>query len=353
MAFDLTLLPSEETPLGRALVGFYRWWIEGLRKVAPRRGETAHADILRIVLEADRLRLATADGIEQPWSMPAAELAPDFIAALRDARGNRTLLIELAEDLALIKRLQLPALGRDELEAAIGYELTSATPFPPDQLFFGQHVASRDGNRMTVELIAAPKRFVQPLLQGLADAGVGAPERLVVRGRGGVNLLPRADATNGGARRIGWRLPLLLLLGLLLAALMVVPVWKKRAQLIKLETELAVVKKQAAPLLKSKDRAMKLQKSLSELARPSERMPTELEIIERLSALLPDTDWLIEMRFTKGRIQLRGEAAHAVDVLERLQNAAEFTDARFLSPVSKNRRTGRENFNIEIRAVAS
>ncbi len=353
MAFDLTLLPSEETPLGRALVGFYRWWIEGLRKVLPRRGETARGDTLRIVLESNRLRLATADGIEQPWSAESGALAPDFVAALRAARGNRALVVELAADLALIKTLRLPALGRDELEAAIGYQLTSATPFPPDQLFSGQQVASRDAKGMEVELIAVPKRFVEPLLQTLVDAGIGAPQRLVVSGHEGVNLLPRADTSNGGARRIGWRLPLLLLLGLLLAALMVVPVWKKRAQLIKLETELAVVKKQAAPLLKSKDRAMKLQKSLSELARPSERTPTELEIIERLSALLPDTDWLIEMRFTKGRIQLRGEAAHAVDVLERLQNAAEFTDARFLSPVSKNRRTGRENFHIEIRAVAS
>ncbi len=353
MALDLTLLPSEETPLGRALVGFWRWWIEGLRKALPRRGETARADTLRILLEGDHLRLVTGDGVEQAWNGEAGALSPDFVAALRDARRNRALVVELAADLALIKTLHLPVLGRDELDAAIGYQLTSATPFPPDQLLSGQQVARRDGKGMGVVLVAVPKRFAQPLLQALADAGVGVPERLVVSGYEGVNLLPRDGAMNVGARRIGWRLPLLVLLGLLLMASMVVPVWKKRAQLIKLETELVVVKKRAEPLLKRKDRAMKLQKSLSELARPSGRMPTELGIIERLSALLPDTDWLIEMRFTKGRIQLRGEAAHAVDVLERLQNAAEFTDARFLSPVSKNRRTGRENFHIEIRAVAS
>ncbi len=351
MGLDLTLLPSEDTALGKALVGFWRWWTEGLRKALPHRRRGA-GDAFVVELAPGRLRLPE-DGSEQPWGADRG-LDPVFLEQIRERRGGHPLVIRLDEELALIKRLRLPALARDELDAAVGYQLASATPFPPERLYHGYRVLSREGGALEVELIAVPKDSVRPLLDALATGGLGAPARLAVAGRDDVDLLPRQRAVSGARwRRIGWRLPALLLLLFLLGVLMVVPVVKKRAEVIRLNTELAVVKKRAAPLLKAKEKAMKLQRSLRELAAPAEQRFRELEIIDRLSALLPDSVWLIELRIDGDRIQLRGEARHAVDVLERLQNAPEFTDARFLSPVSKNRRSGRENFHIEIRAVTT
>ncbi len=349
MGLDLTLLPSEDTALGKALLGFWRWWREGLRKAVPHR-EAAGGDALVISLGERGLRLP---GDDAAWAWrPGEPLDAGWLERLAEARAGRPLVIRLDDDRILSKRLRLPALGRDELTAAVGYQLASATPFPPEQLYHGYRVLSRDGNAVEVELIAAPKSFAQPLIDGLEAAGFGPPARLVARDRDDTDLLPRREGGGGRRWRIGWRMPALLLLLLLLAVAMVVPVVKKRAELIRLESELAAARERAAPLLKARDRALKLNKSLREIRAVAEPGRTELEIIERLSELLPDSVWLIELRFAKGRIQLRGEAPHAVDVLERLQNAPEFTDARFLSPVSKNRRNGRENFHIEIRAVA-
>jgi general secretion pathway protein L len=48
-----------------------------------------------------------------------------------------------------------------------------------------------------------------------------------------------------------------------------------------------------------------------------------------------------------GKLEIRGESAKALTLIDSLEEAPEFADVRFKSPVTRNKDNGRDRFHIE------
>lgn len=347
MAMDLTLLPSEDTALGKAMLSFWRWWMDGLRKALPSKLFEKHqvrnnfvvaGDSISVLDEAGKARLTESyrDNVSSAMKQEFGKV------------GDNLLVLQLDKNLVLHKRLEFPKMTEADIQQALSYHLSSATPFQPDQLFFDYKYTAGE-NGVWVDLIAIPKNIAQPAIDFIAESG-RRPDRMATVEFPDINLLPH-ERKSGLDRKTQWRIAGFITLLLLLLAIAITPVIQKRAQVILLNTELDVVKKTVDPLVKKRQQVLTQYKASKRLAEIHQQQNIEIGVLEQLSQLVPDNSWLVELRVDADKIKMRGQSSDAVALLEILQNAESFTDAHFLSPVSTNRKTGEDSFYIEVSMV--
>ncbi|AEH45975.1 Fimbrial assembly family protein [Thermodesulfatator indicus DSM 15286] len=72
-----------------------------------------------------------------------------------------------------------------------------------------------------------------------------------------------------------------------------------------------------------------------------------IEVIRRLTEILPEDTWVRRLEFREAReVRLWAEGENALEVLQVIADDPLFEDAKFLSTVTKNTRTGKEIFSI-------
>ena len=126
---------------------------------------------------------------------------------------------------------------------------------------------------------------------------------------------------------------------------------KIRAQLSVTEKELSMVEKKYR-LLEEKLKEAKAREKLKDAIQaylPGARPPL-LKVLLELTLAFPDGAWVRRFEFrAPDQIRLWGEAENSLALLETLSKDPLFKEVKFLSTVSKNPITGRENFSIQIK----
>ena len=116
------------------------------------------------------------------------------------------------------------------------------------------------------------------------------------------------------------------------------------------EKELEVVQKKYRILEESLKKA-KLQEELKKAIRPylpGQRTPL-LKVLLEFTLSFPQEAWVRRLEFrTPDQIRIWGEAKNALNLLEILSKNPLFKEVKFLSTVTKNPITGRENFSIQV-----
>ncbi len=126
---------------------------------------------------------------------------------------------------------------------------------------------------------------------------------------------------------------------------------KIEAQLSVTEKELSKVEKRYRLLEEGlkKAKAQEKLKTAIQAYLPGARPPLLKALLE-LTLAFPDGAWVRRFEFrAPDQIRLWGEAENSLVLLETLSKNPLFQEVKFLSTVSKNPITGRENFSIEIR----
>ena len=160
--------------------------------------------------------------------------APDGAATLgaggKQAWHHRTL--ELPAESLLIRRLILPAQVRDHLRQVLTYELDRLTPFSPEQVFFDARVTAvvAQGAKLEVELALCPRERASAWLESLRSAATPVTKLTWAGAWRDANLLP-SEARPRHWRHLPWILTSLLvvLVIALLAAVLLTPLWQRRA----------------------------------------------------------------------------------------------------------------------------
>lgn len=161
-----------------------------------------------------------------------------------------------------------------------------------------------------------------------------------------VNLLSD-DGDEGWGSALSWLntcLTILFLVGLI--------VWgasypiKDEIRLTRLQTEIDKVEPYVKSLRRKEEELQKLRKQISPLSRLGDRRGAILHALDELSRIMPGSAYLSNLKYRDGRIELRGSAENASNLVPILERSLLFKNVRFNAP-STRRRDGRETFSLK------
>lgn len=342
---------------------FLAWWGGELAALLPERLR-AHVlrgpEVLLLSAEADGLRVRrerTGDLLAHIEANAAPEeQRAGFVRACRDIDpSDRRLVLLLPSSFVLRRRLQLPQAAATDLRRVVGYEIDRQTPFKPDQVWYDVRVLDLDAapGQLAVELIAAPRAEVEPLLVRLLGIGV-VPDAVDVAdganpasGRVGVNLLPPAQRP----RRAHPRRRANLIMGAVCIALAVIVMlqWldNRQAALDAMQTQVDALQAQARRATSLREQLVNAAGASGFLAARKRATPSPLAVLGDLTRRLPPDTWL--QRFSldsTGQLTMQGESAKAAGLIDRLRDSPLIAEPKLQGVIQPDPTTGKEHFDL-------
>lgn len=262
--------------------------------------------------------------------------------------GRRRNVIRLPAEAVLTRLASFPAQVRDNLPQVIGYELSRLSPFNPDQVFhtFTVMPGAKGDQRIAVKLALCRRDRVEAWIKRLSEAGAPVDELSWDGAWPKANLLPQKERRRNGRPLLDSAKLLFALMLMLLAAVLVTPLWQRAQILDALETEVRQARGDAIQvddLRQELERAR--QGSIAVLQQKFEQ-PRVIDLLRELTELIPEETWIQSMELRDGEVQLRGESAQATGLIATLESAPGIDNVSFRSPLTQVARTGKERFNL-------
>ena len=344
---------------GRSTVAlFFQWWSRNLTSLMPalfiRAAHRDRGDIILALSRKDSTVLRHTARAESEFGSVATDI-PNYdqrLNALLQQAGwsKRTLTIRLPPELGLRRILALPLAALDDLDQLLKFEMDRLTPFQIDDVYYAHRVLEidRPSQRIIIELHVAPRSAVRWALQTAQPFGAVATR--VELGRASDDTWKPLDLCfiEQGVATPAVRLNrVLTALALALTAiLLVVPLQRQLSIAAELDAQVAGFRAEAEKSSAQRDRLDQLSKSATFLMAEKTRRPTVIEVLAELTRLLPDEVHLRELKILDGVVQLYGLAEDASHLIGLLEQSGVFGTPRFMSPVTRDSRTGVEAFEI-------
>lgn len=348
----------------RALSRFFTWWGGELAALVP-------VGLRVWWRESDRIVMLSFDGTravferpegacrEQIYTVELGTADPSLYRVetsqrlLQVAGRNFRLLLCLPPDQVLQRTLTLPLAVEENLRQALSFELDRYTPFRPEQVYFDFRVIERDVSqkRLSVELAAVPKSTVD---QGVARAAAlglavnGAVLAAEVEQHAGDcrNFLPDGAKTRRPSARQWLRAGMAAVSVALLAVLLAIPLWQKRAAAISLLDPVAQARAASRETDALRDRLRKQVEEHNFLPNKKWESYSTLQVLEELSKLLPDDTFVMQFDFDGKTVQIQGDTGSSTSLLEILEVSPLFKDVGFKSQLTKLQGTPYDRFHI-------
>jgi general secretion pathway protein L len=271
---------------------------------------------------------------------------------LTNAAGKSFRLMLRVPAITVLRRtLTLPLVVEENLRQTLAFELDRYTPFKSDQVYFDFRLLGRDAiqRRIKVELAVVQRSVVDREANRAAALGLSATGAILAEqtlSDDCYNFLPAVPGSGKLTSSTWWRASLALLAILLLAVLLFVPVWQKRATAISLLEPLAQAKAAAQQTDALRDRLDKLVREHSFLLDMKWGSPSIVLVVEEISKRLPDDTFIIQFEFDGKTVQLQGESAAASGLVEILENSPMLKDVGFKAQLTKIQGTPNDRFHI-------
>lgn len=344
--------------------GFFQWWGRELAFLVPSKIRQAVRDQSgRLIFVPDAQGFAIEffpdDGLQ-----PALQRRLD----LADGLSFQQLLTEnplwekaeqilaLNRQQALHKILYLPVAAQENLRQVVSFELDRYTPFKVEQVYFTTVILGKtELGQLQVLLILTPKQLLDAQLD-ILHGWQAHPHRVVSslvssefpQSAAAYNLLPDRYRQQVGKWRqsIHWLSSLALLL--LTIAAMILPVWQESQSVELLKTSLKALEKQTRAVEAQQQEIDALQAETQKLIDLKQKAPAMLPILDELSKLLKDDTWLTHMQYSEQHMQIQGQSPAASALIGLLEASPYFNSVSFVSPLTQDKTTGRERFQISM-----
>ena len=332
-------LQSPQSAAGRSASEFLRWWKQHLWECVP-------ASMRRRIVQSRRPAIWSPSD-DRVWVAGASlDSSKSFTQSALAQRGGDVALV-VGENNGFRRTVDLPMSVESGLQQVLGFELDRLTPLRPSELYYDFHVVERNNSAGTcrVELVAAPKTRVAPLLDAAAKRNINVSRLLLSPADADtpLDLLSpsRALAGEGATNRnwINWALAGLC--AALALALVIFPLWQMRQQVIDLQPIEAKAKSdaEAASILQRQ-----LEKQIGEYNLPLSRKhasPLAIQVLEELSKRLPEDTWVqtLEIHAVPNQktreVVLQGETGSGGKIMQILQESALLKDPTFKSTMTR------------------
>ncbi len=338
-------------PALRSFSKFWSWWIGELVATLPASTREAIANAnKRVVVSLDEAEWVFTEGNNASQTKIAPDAMPEQISEL---------ILALPPDKVLQRTITLPIATEENLREVLSFEMDRHTPFAADQVYYDYRITGRNtaGATITLDLVVAPKKVVDEVLETMQKAGV-VPDVISTRdGDAGdivpVNLLPGSmrPRRRFSAPRLNTVLAAVSVALLIIALVLPPAVHKQR--LDQLEQEVAAARSDAQGGLELRQQVERITKTSEFLTQKKLSGVLVLQILEEVSRILPDNTWLTRFDVNSSEIQLHGQSGSAAALIELLESSPLFRDARFRSPVVQVRQTDLEQFHLSVQLEAA
>ncbi len=348
---------------------FFRWWGRELSFLLPEKVRQWLSDQSEYVfLTVDQEKLSFSR-MENGKNKPIGELAlseetDELYAQLKKDHvelEKARCVLRLTGEQAIGKLLYLPAAAKENLDQVVGFEMDKYTPFKSEQVYSAiKPLGKEENGQIKVLLALTPKIKLDHLLQSLKNIGI-YPVAVDYEGAANdfeedfepYNLLPEEQrpSTDKMMQLLNGSMALIVLL--LTIAAFVYPVWHEeqivtalKQQIEELENDTRIVQ----------SRQMEIDEIIDETSRlikTKNSTPPLTELINALSKLIGDDTWLTHLQYSNDRLQIQGQSPTASALIGILEASPLFSNVRFVSPLTQDKRTGQERFQISLQVNAS
>ncbi|KON79852.1 PilN domain-containing protein [Azoarcus sp. PA01] len=287
------------------------------------------------------VRVLLPDGAEEVRSGATAVAAPA-------SAQPKAVAVVLPEPNVLVRELRLPPLARAELREAVALEVASLSPFPTEQVVSGWRAELR-GDRLHVRLALAARDQVAAFVAANAERLGGKEPEVWADATAPIVLDGYAEGERS-ARLVTDRTVLVALVAgaaMLALVLALIPVLQARERLEDAEARLAALEAETESLVASRNALALGNDRIRAVRAHLDERPEVLQLIETLSALLPDDAYLTRLEIQGRQVRIGGQAANASALMDMLGTLPEFHEVKAPAPISRVAGSDKESFVIE------
>ncbi|MEZ5590278.1 MAG: PilN domain-containing protein [Gammaproteobacteria bacterium] len=222
------------------------------------------------------------------------------------------------------------------------------TPFSADKVYYDAKIVDRqpDNRILRARLAVVPRTTLTAILTQLQTLGL-TPAAVVIEGdTSGLNLLPPGKRRRRLNAVQWWGRALLLLIALTLLVAAALPLWQQRSIVVRLLPLVDAAEQEAQSVLAFRDRLDNAVESSQFLLEKRRQSALMVDVLNELTALLPDNTYLEQLSVRNGQLELRGQSAEATALISLIEDSKLFAQTTFRSPVVKDNRTGQDRFVI-------
>lgn len=342
---------------------FFTWWGQELSFLLPKK---MRASVARgkgfLVLEMldDKVKVSHVDREhdnllgEFEYNALAKNELNDLIennAQYKDA----DIVLRIPKKSSIRQNILLPIAAEANIQQVLTYELDKYTPFNKDQVYFDfiQEEKEKKTTHLNLVLVLVKKSTLDRMYErcltlGLTPSFSDAEIHPVISGDAGsrYNLLPTNLCKKSDKK------PLFIMLGsffvafLLLMVLLFYPLSKLEDGLDKLKHHRRLVETAAFKIEESKKGIDYLYQATQDVIDKQSELPAIINVIDTVSKVFNDETWVSQLRYSNKTLQLTGQSNNASSLIELLEKTDIFKSTKFISPVTKDNRTGMERFKI-------
>ena len=265
---------------------------------------------------------------------------------------NKTRILRLPAIKVLSKTITLPLAAEANLRQIVGFEIDRLTPFSLSKVYYDVVVLERQTSvrRIRVKFFVVQRAFVDELLEHVVKLGL-TPDVIDVMGEAKIDLLPpeRRPGKSRKTRQFQWALATLCLLLLLVACAL--PLWQQRNLVVELMPKVDAAQKQAESILALREELQRSIESSRFLLEKRQKTTFSIELLNELTAILPDGTWIEQLTIKDAEIEIRGQSLEASMLIGLVEASDMFRNVTFRSPVIADRRTGRDRFFLSAQIV--
>lgn len=346
---------------------FFRWWGKELSYWIPASALALLSDRSGYLIFAETPAGLTATFMRDPSQPPlfSKALNPDNPDAYRELLAQQPelqkaeTLLRLEAGQGLSKTIYLPLAAQENLAQVVGFELDRYTPFKADAVYFASlPLGKTESGQLQVQLILTPRPVLDRLLEQLQGWGVQPSRVDYAEASSGddiaadYNLLPERFQPRGNrlSQSLHWLLNALFILLLLAATIW--PVWREGEAVDRLKASIKALEKETRLIEGQQQEIEAIRNKTQRLIDLKTQTPSQIEVLNELSKLLKDDTWLTHFQYTDKHLQVQGQSPAASALIGILEASPYFANVAFVSPLTQDKNTGRERFQISMDVAA-
>jgi general secretion pathway protein L len=329
----------------------FRWWVERLAELVPANWLTLLAkssDAAILDLQGDGFTLhVRRDGTE---ALVARGTLPDLKSVLTSVTNlPQMLLLRVAPDRGLCKKLSVPLAARRDLKTLLGFEIDRESPFEQSEVYWNFMAGAQDKARgkLDVDLVIVPRSIADAAIAAARDAGFD-PAALEVDVGAGKPVLIWIAAQPGMRRILPYRklIPLAAVTGGLAAALVILSFAGQQWSLFIADRTISQLRGTAQEASGLQQAANHRLASIRFLGRGGDS--SALAVLAAATRTLPDDTYLSSLGLHDGHVTMSGYSESAASLIGRLEKSSSFRDPVFDSPLTEAEESDEEKFTISM-----
>jgi general secretion pathway protein L len=359
-------MPSLNSTIDLDVKKFFRWWLRELEFLVPEKARQMVSEKQGFIIvrpqNDNQLALTyVLNGVVEPLAVLErnASAVAQYRALLdKDERLSKaTLILRLTQREAIQKELTLPAAVKENLLQVVAYEIDRYTPFKAEQVYFAVKPLEGESEpgHIKVMLVLTPKETLDALYEDLKMIGMSplfvdyeaVPNDLEQR-YDNYNLLPEAlREKTANTARLAYT-ALIAAVCILLGAVLVLPVFFEYQTVNALQREIDAIEKEAKGVKALQLEIDAMVDETRQLIAEKTAIPPVVDMLNTLSRLMKDDTWLSYLQYSGGHLQIQGESPAASALIGVLEDSEIFANARFGSPVTQDKASKLERFQITV-----